>query len=497
MTSMVINMKAKKRLIIFVNAMALLLCACQQAPTRNQVVSKNDGVFDIHATQTVSSNDDEDELTSINLEDSFSSTDQSVSFSYKIQEEIKFNGVPIVEVVPHYLTSQDAKHIAEVLFGNATFYELQPRFGVVYSKSQIQDKLQKWSSYANEDAIKYLYGDYNENILSVLRSFIEEYTNKLDSAPLDDPRILCKWDFQKSLLYTYTEDELKKMENDLENDSEEIAASVCLNDIEYQFSVMTRDRNDFKLSYISVVPDFGMSPFDIDTRVLLSEHCRTNKPTSKQISNAQSKVSEWLDEMDLGQWSIDQCYVQEENYGEYNEYRICIKAIPEFCGIASIRRPQLSNLKSKNTYASNFYMTEAEFTLSPTGEFLGLQLVSPLDIVAVVNENPVVLDINELLEIAKNHLQLSDIYSYDVGNMMGSGGLDFNCFVNINKLEYGLSRVKVPNTEDCYYYVPSVVLRGNKEYHLADTDELCFLNEDTTILILNAVDGSIIPIANE
>ena len=165
---MVINMKAKKRLIIFVNAMALLLCACQQAPTRNQVVSKNDGVFDIHATQTVSSNDDEDELTSINLEDSFSSTDHSVSFSYKIQEEIKFNGVPIVEVVPHYLTSQDAKHIAEVLFGNATFYELQPRFGVVYSKSQIQDKLQKWSSYANEDAIKYLYGDYNENILSVL-----------------------------------------------------------------------------------------------------------------------------------------------------------------------------------------------------------------------------------------------------------------------------------------------------------------------------------------
>lgn len=492
-------MKFNKCFLLLTIITSLLLCACQQNPDRNQVVSKNDGAFDARAAQTATaSSAEESRMTSVIYEDSFQSTDKSVDFNFNIQEGVTAENVPIVEVTPHYLTAEDAKRIAEVLFEGATFYESQPRFGVVYSKSEIQDKLQKWSSYANEEAIKELYGEeYNDNILSVIKMFIEEYTSRLETAPQENLNVPCKWIYQKSLSYIYTAEELKSMESDLNNDSEEIAASLCHNGIEYQYSVATRDKEDFKLNYISVRLDYGLSPYDIDTRILLAERCRLNEPTDEQISFAKKQVEEWLNKMELGQWIIDQCYVQETPYGNATEYRIYIKAVPSFSGAAAIRRPQLSNLKSENAYASNYYLTEAEFSLSPAGDLLSLQLLSPVDVVAVVNENPAVLSTDELIGIAKNHFQLSDIFAYGFGSVMENLGLEFSCYVDITRMEYGLSRVKVPNTDESYYYVPSIALYGNIEYSIQDTGEVCFSNEDTTLLILNAIDGSVIPLSNE
>lgn len=491
-------MNTKKFLLTLSIIISLLLCACQQNPDRDQVISKNDGSFDAHAAATAATSNTEGGGTaSINYEDSFQSTDKSVNFYFNIQEDVPAGNIPIVEVAPHYLTSEDAKHIAEILFEGSTFYELQPRFGVTYSQSEIQNKLQRWSSYANEDAIRELYGEYSENILTVIKKFIKEYTNKLETAPLESPNTLCKWTFQKSLHYIYTAEELRNSAGDLANDSDEIAASLHYNGIEYQYSAMTRAKDDYKLNYISVLPNYGQSPYDLDTRILSAEHCRSNKPSNEQVSNATQKILNWLNKMELGQWEISQSYVQEELYGDTIEYRICIKAVPSFYGIAAIRRPQLSSLKSENAYASNYYLTEAEFTLSPEGDLLSLHLLSPVELIDVVNENPVVLNIDELINIAKNHFQNSDIFGYGFGSVIEHEKLDVTCSVFINNLEYGLSRVKVPNTDDCYYYVPSIGLYGNIEYYLQNAGEVCFSKEDVALLILNAVDGSVIPLSNE
>lgn len=60
----------------------------------------------------------------------------------------------------------------------------------------------------------------------------------------------------------------------------------------------------------------------------------------------------------------------------------------------------------------------------------------------------------------------------------------------------GLTRIKVQDSDD-YYYVPSIVLKGNVEYYDKKDAGIVFAVDDVKLLVLNAVDGSIITTVNE
>ena len=79
---------------------------------------------------------------------------------------------------------------------------------------------------------------------------------------------------------------------------------------------------------------------------------------------------------------------------------------------------------------------------------------------------------------------------------MDSSNEIIRCGVDINHLEYGLPRVKIPDIEDGYYYIPSVILQGNVEYIGDETGEVYIDNENIPLLVLNAVDRSVINITN-
>lgn len=135
-------MYTKFQMGITLISVILILSGCQSSPATTPTLSKNDSSFPTNAAQSTVSMPSEKKVVNYHYEDTFKSSDESVDFTFHIYEKIEAGDIPIVEVTPHYLTERDAKHVSEVLFGDAEFYESQPKFATIYSKAEIQEKLQ-------------------------------------------------------------------------------------------------------------------------------------------------------------------------------------------------------------------------------------------------------------------------------------------------------------------------------------------------------------------
>ena len=213
------------------------------------------------------------------------------------------------------------------------------------------------------------------------------------------------------------------------------------------------------------------------------------------------KTRNILDQMSLGNWIVDQCYLQCDNDGNATEYSVVVTAVPTFNGISAIRRNQLANLKSDDAYASNYYLTDAIFKFSANGDLLYLQLSSPIDIKKVINENVKTIGIEELIETAKGLLSLSDYQAYGLSSesrtqMIKEVQEDILCRVNLCKIDYGMIRVKAPETDESYYYVPGVILSGSIEYYGKESGTTYEFSDVAPLIAVNAVDGTFIELDN-
>lgn len=479
-----------------VGIMIFSLCACQKQPSEKIVSSKNHGKENYTNSAPINEQGNTDEAVSVNYEEILFSTDKSVEFVFNINDTIPVTKMPVVRIAPDFLTEDDAKRVAQVLFGNADFYEAEPMFAPVYSKDEIQEKIRRWSPFTNAQTIQELYGQPMDHVVEIVQRFIEEYTLQYEQAPSQSPHKPCEWKYRKTSDYRYSDEQICEEQIDTSADNDEITASVRVNNIEYQYNVATRNKEDYKLNYISAYPHTGISPNGIDSLIINSQLCRTEKPTAEDVSYAVNLVDTWLKDMELGEWSIDQCNVKTTYYGDVAEYVICISAVPVIQGTPTIRYPQLDNLKSENIYASNYYYTDAYFEFSANGDLMLFRMYSPIEIKEVVNENVAMLSIDDLLAKAKSYLELSDLYAYGIGPEIERLKDKMGCKVEISNLDIGLTRIKVQDSDD-YYYVPSIMLKGNVEYYDKKSTEILFAADNVTLLVLNAVDGSIITTVNE
>lgn len=437
----------------------LFLCACQQTPETEIITSKNDGAFDANSVVSATEHNDPTATLEVHHEDTFLSTDGRVEFSVKIDNYVSAADMPIFEVVPHYITEEDAKRVAYALFGNVEYYEAEAMLDPVYSKSEIQKKINRWSQYINQTAFSELYGEYSENTVNIIKKFISDYTEDYESAPVDNPHVLCQWQFKKIPYYYLPKAEINALDLDRENDG--VQAALLLDGIPYRFNAETRNKDDYKVNYINAYIYDGISPDFIDSRIFRADLCRTEKPTDAQISMVKALAERMLTEMELGDWMVDECYISTISYGNAAEYTICINAVPVLNGTKVLRQPQLLSLTSEDTYASNYNMTDASFQFSANGDLLNFVLYSPIDIANVVNDNVAVMNIDDLLEKGKTYLEHSDFSQYDSNMLFNPEDENIACSVSVNKIEYALSRIRVPNTEASYYYIPSLAFYGD------------------------------------
>lgn len=491
----------------------LCMCSCASNPTQNIVTSKRDGTFDINLIQPATS----ENSTGVDLElsDSFFSSDQSVEFSLNINKKIKQFSNPVVEVKPHYFTNEDAQRIAEVLFPSSIFYEAEPALGdldTILTREEIQDSIQRWLPYANKDALLELYPNLTgqeENIslyIERVKSDIKLYTELLETVPDEAKHIAAQWTFKSEWDYLYSQDEIAEKGLTKDETNDQICCVATDNNIPYILNISTRNKADYKLNTIFAYPYTVYSPMGMDRDIFISELCRTQKPSDEQINKVKTKAQEILDNLDIGEWLVDEYYLQDNSS---HEYIVCVKAVPVFEGVPAMRREQISNLTSTQAYAANYYLSDAEFQFSPNGELVYFQLSSPVDIVEVTNSNVATLGVEELISKAKTYLILSDKNEYGIGGdsldmAEESAGEDFICKINLSEMDYGLIRVKVADSNDNYYYIPGMILYGSVDYYGKNSGLLYESSGETIwnkriipLVALNAIDGTIIDLNND
>lgn len=491
---------ARKYRICYLWSIVLLILfctGCQKTPETDAVKSKNDNSFDVNSIATAPETHPQEEILDIAYNAEFTSSDGSVHFQMDINQALAPRNMPIVRVSSHFLTAEDAKRVAFTLFPDATFYEAEPSSSMNFSKSEIQKKIQRWSQYTTEEAMQSLYGgNARWGDTSVVKDFIERYTELYESAPEDNPHSICQWTMRKTSEYLLPKEELSSA--DTSGDNDEISAQFNVDGIPYYFTAATRNRSDFKVNMISLVIEDGASPYNIDSRIFDSLLCKKEEPTEEQIVSVKSKAEQWLNQFGLGEWMVDEAYVSHGFDEMEDEYVICVNATPMLNQVPALRRPQLASLRDPNGYSPGQYYTEANFKFAPGGELMSFTLFTPLDIQEIVNENAAVMDTTDLLDRAKELLALSDAYEYGFGGYLDAIEEDVKCSVTISDMEYGLSRVRVPDQDDSYYYIPSIILKGMSEYVGMESGTTYYFSEVPMVLIiLNAADGSVINATNE
>lgn len=483
--------------IVFVFTLSIF-CSCQKAPSKEVVISKNDGSFKEKLDQT--SPVQETTPVYVSFDEQFLSTDGSVHFTIDIDGEIPSKVGQVVEVAPHLLTEDDARRAAKALLGDVLLYERRSSSNPQYSKSQYQQKIQRFANYATRDALTELMGaDGADTYLEYVKRYIEIWTEKSTTAPDEDTRKLCDWTLKKERYYNDSDVEIG--DRSIEDDCDLLIATAEKEGIEYSYSVIRENGPTVKLNKLNLTLTEGLGLYPVDMAIYRAQLCRTGKPTQEQIETVTAKAQSILDEINLGQWNLDEPTVEEKQIGNSTEYRIRITAYPDFNGISVLSGQSAGNLQ--DAYDATYLMTNADFLFSAYGDIIYFNLESPLDVVEVRNENVMTLSVAELLEKCVHNLSLSDADAYGLPadvrmEMEANSGEKLLCQIALTEAEYGLGRVKVPNSDDHYYYIPVLVLKGIVEYVGANTGTCYYTNHYNSgsgvpaLIWLNAVDGSII-----
>lgn len=420
----------------------------------------------------------------------------SIEFHFNIEEEISSEPIPVLEVVPYFLTEEDIKRVAYILFPDGEFYEAEPALSQNYSKAEIQEKLDRWSYYTTEEALRELIAyrpyqpDYLLEIGKNVQNFVDQYTLMLEEAPSANPHKLCDWKFKKSSVYSTPAEELAHKDTGKDND--DIKADIQVGDVHYRFSASTRNRDDFLISNINAYPYDGISPDNIGERIFRTRLCRTAPPTDEQVSAVRQKAETMLQQMQLGTWLVDECFVETKETNEYTDYIIHVNAVPVLNGTPALRKEQLTNLKNEQPGAARYYYTDVQFEFSANGDLVRFELKSPITVQKELPAHTAELDIAQQLETAKAYLSQRDFLFYSLGIPFDRMEEAIGCVVEVNGLEYNLTRINGENPLESYLYVPGVKLTGDVRYYGLETGEIHLERRNITLAVIDAENGAVV-----
>lgn len=423
----------------------------------------------------------------------FRSKDHSVSFQFDFSGPVSAGAVPQMTVTPHDLREQDVKKTAEILFGKVDFYAPQPRFAAVYTRDEIKSKLARWIPYTDEAAAEKLFGEPVTYAIPVIQKSLEDYQNLLESAPDTVNKTPCPWKYQPSWHYSYTEDQIEAA-NILVSEDVEIQAESIVDGIPYIFTAASKnvDQSHYNTLYAGV--NLGISPWDIDKRILERELCRVQKPSKEDADRIGAAAEAKLNDMPFGKWKVQKSKIVELEYGKYKEYQILVSAAPVIHGYSAIERPPLAELQNPESHLPIYPLSSAEFLFAPNGTLLHFTLNAPTDFSAADHIASALLSTDALLRSAEDYFKESNVQEYGIGIMPDDGADSIECEVILSSIRYGITRMREPDATGSYTYVPAIGFYGSTKTWDPATGEIYAEDEDRTFLILNATNGEVIPL---
>lgn len=393
---------------------------------------------------------------------SFTSTDGSAQFFVNIPQSEPDCQMPRVYVRPHYLTGEDARRVAEALFPEADFFEAESKLeeisgAPIYSKAEIQAKLDRWTPYTSQEALDELLGETDMGRAEVVQSFLADYTEMYDQAPEENPHKVCDWQMRKESGYSLHP----------EDANDEVNARFSVGGIPYRLTASARNNADIKVSMLSCYIYDGLSPHNLDETIFRAKLCRTAAPTDEQVAAVRERTQQLLASFGLGQWQIARCEAQSRQCGSHTEHTIRVEAVPVLGGVPALAQSQTPALRDPQGEFTGHYLTSAEFAFAPNGELLSFTLFTPLDVQRVEPADNSNLTMQQILSMAQEQLMSTgaERYGYDLLWFINE---PVQCNVSLEDIHYGLTRINVPG-EDAYVYVPAASLWGVSEY-IRDSD---------------------------
>ena len=392
----------------------------------------------------------------------------------------------MVYVSSYRFTENDAGRIAEVIFGEANYYDY--RTNPQKSKTEILEDYSRWQGYLENGTIAELFFG-SETIIkdyeSCLEGWVDKYKDQeVENAPEEVRKNDCTWEFRSQDFYSGIESDARPMV---------IKAAVEDDRANYVFSVVNNITENFSVQSIHVCLNDSLSPYNIDSLVNQYRLCKGAAPTESQLESIRDRVVKILEAVGGGQWNIDVLQYDRLARGTEEAYIVTVKAIPMFEDEPVLRFKQPDNLVETWSYAQHMYFTDAEFSFTADGTILSCTVRSPMQVNKICNISEEKLSTDELkrtvddLLIKRNISNYLECYYFSHSEI----GDDGRVKVFIDNVETGLAREKTDNFEE-YVYIPAIRISG----HVEITDgngETVFdssdFYDDCTFLVISAVDG--------
>ena len=402
----------------------LLLTGCAENPTEDIVVNKNEGKLE----QAIQRENKKDSDTSVpeKYTDQFQADGEKIEVSVDASVTGLEENKPVVRVKPHLITEEEAKRWADVLFEGATAYEPGEK-----SKTEIEDRiLQLKERISDQDKLLEDYGSQEEadRIKKELEEEIKEYEKQYASASDTDEKIPCTWEFHP---YGYYDDLPMPTSGDANYEgldkTSQLIAQATVNGHQAMVEVDNREENDYRLNTQWFLYEDEQEWIKEETGTLSKEE-------------AVKQADEIKNQLGMENWK----------YAEY-------------------KTSEAENIQSLSIGFENGVLTSVE-------------LISPMDVVQIENQNVETMDFEEIYQTFKKQAQAQFTESAFLDSDATETG---TIQIEISEIIEGLFRIKEKSNTEDFLMVPAWSFSGTLRVDGDDWGKQEFL-------MINGIDGSVI-----